>query len=265
MTRKLRLALGAALAALALGGCQNFGYEGGGCEPGERCEICSDDGCECVEGTYCVDDVDCVSGCDLIVNGELQACTMGRCAYYDGRRGYGVCAPADWSPAPAGSCSGTGSDPTCSSSQVAARLDGRVQCLDRCTSNGDCAYCCGRLGDGSLACAPSAPYCGGGGTTTPGPMCSDLSYCIEVLEAIHGELSTCTGTSGLRVRSRNNCDATIMIKTCLERTDGSWDCGLETSVSPGETNSYWTCRSTGRYQLTGHAPEDFGMGCTPDP
>ena len=100
-------------------------------------------GCgSCPSDFYCKQTVDgdrvCVDGAFLADHGLSQTCGV--------------------------SGSTTPPSPTCGSQQVGVTYMGSHVCLDRCTSNADCATCCGRLSTGDLVCAPSIAECDGTAT-----------------------------------------------------------------------------------------------------
>lgn len=136
-------------------------------------------------------------------------------------------------------------------------------CRPTCGSHDQCETgCCATADEGRYRVCGPAEYCG---NEQAGPSsCLDRTSCIEVVSALAG--TRCDDPTSLSVTSRNNCSESIMIQTCIERSNGSWDCGLDSSVPPGGNMSYWSCDTSNRYILSGHHPDDWGKaGCVEQP
>jgi hypothetical protein len=74
----------------------------------------------------------------------------------------------------------------------------------------------------------------------------DMSYCAH-LEDDWG--SNCGSSDSLQMKVKNNCGRDIYVQMCIERKDGKWSCGVNSSLHPGQTDQgFWTCHSTGRYK-----------------
>jgi len=42
----------------------------------------------------------------------------------------------------------------------------------------------------------------------------------------------CGSSDSKRVEVTNNCDQNVYVKICLERINGTWDCGSDSSLKP---------------------------------
>lgn len=195
------------------------------------------------EGEYCEESSDCI-GSLTCVEQSCQKASVGGQISSDG------------------SCS-------CGSGQRCYEINGTNRCLDTCSSNADCSTCCGQAGDGAYVCAPDTSYCGGSGGNSGGNntgtdhQCTDNTSCLTVVQQERG--TWCGSETSLAVRVENRCSEDVMIHLCLQRSNGTWQCGVRARASFGESAFQYVCESTGSFQASGHAPEDFGAGCTSKP
>jgi hypothetical protein len=68
--------------------------------------------------------------------------------------------------------------------------------------------------------------------------------CVQVYNVRRGE--SCGTNQSLDMKVRNRCLETIDAKFCIERLNGSWDCGMQLDMPSGAETSTFTCKSTGR-------------------
>jgi hypothetical protein len=68
------------------------------------------------------------------------------------------------------------------------------------------------------------------------------SECVAIYDQKRGD--NCNSSSSFSIRIRNVCAEPIDARFCIERTNGTWDCGMHTNLRPGERTSYYTCNST---------------------
>jgi hypothetical protein len=226
--------------------CDDSGGGGGG---GDQCNCASDEICVNTDG---------VPGCYPTCTSNSQ-CASGCCSTVDGAAG-NACAP-DSSYCEADACGGCGLNERCIESSEG------LTCEPFCTSDADCSTCCVSTTDGAdQICAPNNTYCsgddGGGGGGGNGHQCTDLDQCLSVVDSLWG--AHCGNSNSLDVTVRNGCNQNVLTQICLERTDGTWSCGLW-EVGPGNEMDFYTCEGTGSYLVTGRSPDDFGEGCFPDP
>ena len=184
-----------------------------------------------IRGEYCVTECDRDSDCEVC------------CATSSSGRGY--CSPLD---SYCSNCSNCRSNEVCYAGS----------CTPTCTSNSDCSTnCCRSYNHGAgHACAP-ASVCGGGGDD-----CDDQTSCVSVsIET--GE--QCSNPSSRAISATNECSYDITIQCCLQRADGSWDCGMNSRAGPGERCYHYVCEGNGVYFASGNGTDYFGTECIPDP
>jgi hypothetical protein len=85
---------------------------------------------------------------------------------------------------------------------------------------------------------------GGGGGSATTTWSNQFNSCLTVATTPN---QPC-GQGSLTVRYDNNCNNTFEIFVCLQRTDGTWDCGRQT-LGAGRDDYYWTCSATGTYKI----------------
>ncbi len=74
----------------------------------------------------------------------------------------------------------------------------------------------------------------------------DAKHCVS-LDDKWG--NNCGSSDSLQIKFKNRCSQRIYLKYCLERKDGKWRCGSNSTLDPGETNlGAWTCHATGNYK-----------------
>lgn len=79
---------------------------------------------------------------------------------------------------------------------------------------------------------------------------ADINNCAEAYDIKRGD--KCSSTSSLSMRIKNVCSQKIDMQYCLKNEyGGGWDCGVKNSVGPGESTSYYVCKSDsqGNYRL----------------
>lgn len=84
----------------------------------------------------------------------------------------------------------------------------------------------------------------GGGTASAG----NADQCVQVTSFTRGQ--NCGSSTSASMTLRNNCNVSIDAEFCLERTNGTLECGRYTDMRPGQTTSYFTCNGTGRYSVS---------------
>lgn len=74
----------------------------------------------------------------------------------------------------------------------------------------------------------------------------DTRHCVS-LDSEWGD--NCGSSDSLQINVKNRCSQRVYVKMCLERKDGKWSCGSDSTLDPGETNNgFWTCHATGDYK-----------------
>lgn len=96
---------------------------------------------------------------------------------------------------------------------------------------------------------------GNGFSNSANPSGKNYNNCVQISDT---KFDSCVGHSGMSMKITNVCNTKIAAEFCLERRDGKWDCGRESSMAPRESTTYFGCNSTGRYKWVGC--EEFG-GC----
>jgi len=75
---------------------------------------------------------------------------------------------------------------------------------------------------------------------------ADAEHCVS-LDDRWGE--KCGSSDSLQIKAKNRCSERVYVKICLERKNGKWSCGSDSTLDPGETNGgFFTCHSTGNYK-----------------
>ena len=70
--------------------------------------------------------------------------------------------------------------------------------------------------------------------------------CVSI-DKIWGE--KCGSEKSLQVKVKNQCSENVYVKMCIERENGTWECGSDPKLYPGETNTgFYTCKATGEYK-----------------
>jgi len=74
---------------------------------------------------------------------------------------------------------------------------------------------------------------------------SSTRHCVNV-ETTRGD--SCGTPDSMNVWVTNNCSSKVYVKVCLEKTNGKWSCGSDSSLKPGKRNGgFYTCRATRNY------------------
>ena len=74
----------------------------------------------------------------------------------------------------------------------------------------------------------------------------DARRCVS-LDAKRG--TQCGSADSLQIKVKNRCSQKVYVKMCLEKKNGQWSCGSDSTLAPGKTNNgFWTCHATGDYQ-----------------
>lgn len=59
----------------------------------------------------------------------------------------------------------------------------------------------------------------------------------------------CGSEKSVQVKVKNQCSENVYVKMCVERENGTWECGSDPRLEPGETNTgFYTCKATGNYK-----------------
>ncbi|MDD8058465.1 MULTISPECIES: hypothetical protein [Shewanella] len=75
---------------------------------------------------------------------------------------------------------------------------------------------------------------------------ADAQHCV-LLDDSWG--NSCGSPDSLQIKVKNGCSQTIYVKMCIEKKDGKWSCGSDSSLAPGRTNTgFYTCHATSRYK-----------------
>ena len=71
-------------------------------------------------------------------------------------------------------------------------------------------------------------------------------HCVS-LETPRGQ--SCGSPDSMNVIAQNNCGTTVYVKVCVEKTNGKWSCGSDSSLRPGARNGgFYTCHATAQYR-----------------
>lgn len=78
--------------------------------------------------------------------------------------------------------------------------------------------------------------------------------CFANIDVIRG--GECLDPNSIRIVFKNICSDTMHMKWCLERPDGSWNCGFLFDLKPDQTtgSAVWECSGTGKYKVWGRTP-----------
>jgi len=69
--------------------------------------------------------------------------------------------------------------------------------------------------------------------------------CVSVYDVKRG--NNCGSRTSLEMKIKNRCTQNIDMKFCIQRENGTWDCGMWTNTAPNESTSTYTCKSNGIY------------------
>jgi hypothetical protein len=75
---------------------------------------------------------------------------------------------------------------------------------------------------------------------------SSTTHCVNV-ETTRGD--SCGTPDSMNVWVTNNCPSMVYVKVCLEKADGNWSCGSDSSLRPGKRNgAFYTCHATRNFE-----------------
>ncbi|MEA3418964.1 MAG: hypothetical protein U9Q90_06145 [Campylobacterota bacterium] len=82
----------------------------------------------------------------------------------------------------------------------------------------------------------------------------DQGHCFSV---VFEEWGKKCGDKSLQVKWRNNCQETLDLRYCMERTDGTWSCGLQFDIQSGATSGSgaYICEATGKVEWRGRSSD----------
>ncbi len=69
---------------------------------------------------------------------------------------------------------------------------------------------------------------------------------LVIFKAVSG--NNCGANDSLRLEYKNTGTKDICVRVCLQKISGKYECGMNGSFSPGDTSSFYTCHSTGKYK-----------------
>lgn len=72
----------------------------------------------------------------------------------------------------------------------------------------------------------------------------DATTCVTIASKDHKP--QCGGQNDMKMVFGNGCFKPIEVKFCLQRMNGTANCGLHT-IRPGKETSTWGCNVTGKY------------------
>jgi hypothetical protein len=213
--------------------CGGGGSDGGG------------DSCPngCGTSQTCVNNIGCADLCS-----SSSQCATTCCSPLD--NGQKACLPSSH-------CGGGSCPNGCGSSQICVN---NIGCADLCSSSSQCSSnCCVPLTGGQHACLPSSSC----SNPTPVPrQCVYHNECVGQL-TFH-QSNQCGDPNGATYSAVNVCDQALDFQICIQRCDGTWDCGIKT-VQPGGKYSSYGCCSRNNFQVLAGPPSQFGLGCYPTP
>ncbi len=101
-----------------------------------------------------------------------------------------------------------------------------------------------------------------GGTTTGPGSCPSTNSFLSISSVFN---NMCGNTNDCKVTYKNNSNQRLAVKVSIKKVDGTWQCGVGTP-QPGETLSYYACKSTGQYNYKSMTYNDwlicgFGSSC----
>ncbi|SRR5579885_2008844 len=73
----------------------------------------------------------------------------------------------------------------------------------------------------------------------------NLNNCVQISNT---KFDSCINNSGMSMRITNGCNVTVNTEFCLQRKNGKWDCGRDSSLAAGRHTTYYTCEATGKYE-----------------
>ena len=81
---------------------------------------------------------------------------------------------------------------------------------------------------------------------------------VTIVSAAYNNM--CGNTNDLKVIFKNNSSQRLAIQIAIQKMDGTWNCGLATTLS-GVTDYYYTCNSSGHYVIRAYTYNDWMNGC----
>lgn len=77
-------------------------------------------------------------------------------------------------------------------------------------------------------------------------LAADAQHCIS-LDDRWGK--QCGSSDSLQIKVKNKCAQRVYVKMCLEKKNGKWSCGSDSTLDPGQTNTgFYTCHATSNYK-----------------
>lgn len=83
--------------------------------------------------------------------------------------------------------------------------------------------------------------------------------CFRVTEVLRG--TSCGNPGSVQLKCENTCAGPMDMKACVERVNGTWNCGVTFNVKPGEAacKGSWICEGTGNYRVYGRSPDSSAV------
>jgi hypothetical protein len=73
----------------------------------------------------------------------------------------------------------------------------------------------------------------------------------------HGD--DCRTPDAFHITIKNACLDPLDVHACIQKSDGTWDCGDWNSVSSNNPQQFWNCHSSGQYKVWMRNPPSFGI------
>jgi hypothetical protein len=70
----------------------------------------------------------------------------------------------------------------------------------------------------------------------------DYTACVDV-RATRDQV--CGSNDGVSIDVRNGCQNPVQTSFCMQRENGTWDCGMDFDLPPGGHTTSYTCHGTG--------------------
>ena len=89
--------------------------------------------------------------------------------------------------------------------------------------------------------------------------CIDMHACLKV-HSIRGK--TCHADDSLALQITNACKKPVALGVCIEQSDHTWDCGVQTKLAVGksEKRAFINCHSTGVFHVLASTASDQAKG-----
>ena len=117
--------------------------------------------------------------------------------------------------------------------------------------SGNCTAVSSNAQYSTLSACQSACSNGGGN-------CPAMDSYVGIVSATFNNM--CGNTNDLKIIFKNNSSQRLAIHIAIKKINGTWDCGIATTLS-GNTDSYYACQSTGDYQIRAYLYTDWVGGC----